>query len=78
MATSAQMDRLIGRALFSDDFRKLLIEDPEKAARSLRYRLDSAQIARIRSLNSEDLERLAADFSAVIEPSGPRYGLSFW
>lgn len=78
MATSAQMDRLIGRALFSDDFRKLLLEDPEQAARSLRYRLDSTQIARIRSLNPKDLERLAADFSAAIEPPGTYQSLSFW
>jgi hypothetical protein len=76
MATQAQMDRLVGRALFSDEFRKLLIEDPEKAARRLRYRLDASQLARIRGLSEEELEELARKFSKAIEP--PYRPLSFW
>lgn len=76
MASQAQMDRLIGRALFSPDFRGLLLRDPEKAARTLRYRLDPNQLARIRSLDSEMLDRLARDFGAAIER--PHQGLTFW
>ena len=45
MASQAQMDRLIGRALFSPEFRALLLGYPEKAARMLRYRLVPNQVA---------------------------------
>lgn len=76
MATQAQMDRLIGRALFDDQFRALLLEDPEKAARQLRYRLDGAQAARIRSLDSEALEELATRFDRITQQ--PFNSLSFW
>ena len=78
MATQAQMDRLVGRALFSSDFRKLLLDDPEKAARSLRYRLDAAQCARIRSLDEKELEKLAADFTGAADLDRPPQGISFW
>lgn len=40
MATLAQMERLIGKALLDEQFRALLLENPEKAARQMRYRLD--------------------------------------
>jgi len=78
MATQAQMDRLVGKALFDDDFRKRLIADPEKAARSLRYRLDPAQAARIRSLSAKELESLAAEFVEATDLNDPQHGISFW
>ena len=78
MATQAQMDRLVGKALFDDDFRKRLIDDPEKAARSLRYRLDPAQAARIRSLSAKELESLAAEFVEATDLNDPLHGIGFW
>ena len=78
MATQAQMDRLVGKALFDGDFRKRLIDDPEKAARSLRYRLDPAQAARIRSLSAKELESLAAEFVEATDLNDPQHGISFW
>jgi hypothetical protein len=78
MATRAQMDRLVGKALFDGDFRKQLIDDPEKAARSLRYRLDPAQAARIRSLSADELASLAAAFASATDIDKPRDGISFW
>jgi hypothetical protein len=78
MATQAQMDRLVGKALFDTEFRKLLIEDPEKAAGSLRYRLTEPQVARIRSLSAKELESLAAEFVEATDLSGPLHGISFW
>lgn len=78
MATQAQMDRLLGKALFDDDFRKRLIEDPENAARSLRYRLDSAQAARIRSLAPKALEQVAAEFRETAGLDRPDHPISFW
>ncbi len=74
MATQAQIDRLIGRALFDPMFRELLLANPEKAARSLRYRLTESQAARIRELNAQDLEKLAAEFARITE----RKGIGFW
>ena len=78
MATQAQMDRLVGKALFDDDFRKRLIDDPEKAARSLRYRLDPTQAARIQSLSVKELESLAAEFVKATDLNSPLHGISFW
>jgi hypothetical protein len=78
MATQAQMDRLVGKALFDGDFRKRLIDDPEKAARSLRYRLTEPQVARIRSLGAKELESLAAEFVEATDLNSPLHGISFW
>ncbi len=78
MATQAQMDRLLGKALFDNDFRKRLIEDPEKTARSLRYRLDAAQAARIRGLDSKALEQVAAEFRETAGLNRPGHPISFW
>ncbi len=77
MATQAQMDRLVGRALFDDDFRKRLSAEPEKAARSFRYRLDAAQAARIRGLDPEALARVAAEFQKTADLHRP-FSISFW
>lgn len=78
MATQAQMDRLVGKALFDDDFRRRLIEDPEKAVRSLRYRLDPAQAGRIRSLDPMALEQVAAEFREASGLDRPYHPISFW
>jgi hypothetical protein len=78
MATQAQMDRLVGRALFSAEFRALLLADPEKAARSLRYRLTTSQMARIRTLSAEELESLAADFVDATKQETTYQGIGFW
>jgi len=77
MASQAQMDRLVGKALFDDDFRKRLIDDPEKAARSLRYRLDPAQAAHIRRLSSAELTQLAAAFADAADLNRHQ-GIGFW
>jgi hypothetical protein len=78
MATQAQMDRLVGKALFSEEFRALLLADPEKAARSLRYRLTEPQVARIQSLSAKELEGLAAEFVEATDLNSPLHGISFW
>lgn len=76
MATQAQMERLIGKALLDEQFRALLLENPEKAARQMRYRLDGVQAARIRSLDAKALDALADNFGRAIEP--PHQPLGFW
>lgn len=62
MATQAQMDRLLGKALFDSEFRRLLLENPEQAARQLRYRLDGNQVQRISSLDAKQMDALAEQF----------------
>jgi hypothetical protein len=76
MATQAQIERLIGKALLDEQFRALLLEDPEKAARQMRYRLDGGQVARIRSLDPKSLEELASNFNQIL--AQPHQSLSFW
>jgi predicted nucleic acid-binding protein len=77
MATQAQMDRLVGKALFSAEFRALLLADPEKAARSLRYRLTEPQAARIRRLKADELAQLAATFADATDLNNYQ-GIGFW
>jgi hypothetical protein len=78
MATQAQMDRLVGKALFSAEFRALLLADPEKAARSLRYRLTAPQLTRIRSLSAEELTSLAYEFVQATGIDKTEHNISFW
>lgn len=76
MATQAQMERLIGKALLDEQFRALLLEDPEKAARQMRYRLDGGQAARIRTLDPKSLEAVADNFNEIL--AQPHQSLGFW
>lgn len=77
MATQAQMDRLVGKALFDAEFRALLLADPEKAARKLRYRLTTMQAAHIARLSSDELDQLAADFTKAVDLRDS-IGIGFW
>lgn len=78
MATQTQMDQLLGRALFDNDFRKNLLVDPEKAALSLDCQLDAAQAARIRSLDPVALEQVAVNFQKTAGLDKPHRQISFW
>jgi hypothetical protein len=62
MASQAQLDRIIGKALHDTAFRRLLFDDPAAAARSLRLKLDEDQLARIRKLDPAALEQVARSF----------------
>ena len=77
MATQAQMDRLLGKALFDSEFRLRLLADPRRAARELRYRLDGNQIERIKALDPAQMEALAEQFC---ETTGweRRGGFTIW
>ena len=77
MATPAQMERLIGKALMDAEFRAQLLADPEKAARSLRYRLTDLQLARIRRLSADEAELLTAAFDKAIDKNNFG-GIGFW
>jgi hypothetical protein len=77
MATQAQIERLIGRALINPEFRTLLLQDPQAAAGKLRYKLDYSQIERIRQVNPDAADALAAELvRALASPHGGDIG--FW
>lgn len=78
MATQTQMDQLLGRALFDNDFRKRLSVDPDKTAGELSCQLDAAQAARIRGLDPTALEQVAAEFQKAAGLDQPHRQISFW
>jgi hypothetical protein len=67
MATQAQMDRLLGKALFDSDFRALLLKDPEKAVRTLRYKLTEPQLEHIRRLDGQAMDEYAIRFAEDVD-----------
>jgi len=72
------MDKLVGKALFDDEFRAQLLRDPENAARSLRIVLTSGQIERIRGLDAQAMENLAHEFQELVGIGGPIHHIKFW
>ncbi len=77
MATQAQIERLIGRALTNPQFRALLLKDPQAAARQLRYKLDEAQEERIRQVDPGRADEIAAEFIRALS-SGAQHPVGFW
>jgi hypothetical protein len=57
--TDSESARLVGRALLDDEFRSKLLEDPQKAARSLRITLSPMEAAGIRRLDPKTLEQVS-------------------
>ncbi len=77
MATQPQLQRLVGRILMDPTFREEVLNNPEATLKGLRMRLNADQLSRLKSLDSKAVERLAAEFRAVI-PSPAGGPLSFW
>ena len=78
MASQAQMDRLLGKALFDAEFRALLLKDPEAAARKLRYKLTEQQAHHIRRLDPKAMDKLAHRFADDAQWHPDTEVLSFW
>jgi hypothetical protein len=76
MATQAQIERLIGRALTDPEFRTLLLKDPQAAARKLRYTLEESQAERIKAVKPEVADALAAELVKALSSGSNRIG--FW
>jgi hypothetical protein len=76
MATQAQIERLIGRALTNPGFRTLLLQDPRAAAQQLRYKLDDSQVERIKQVSPEAADELAAKVVQALED--PQGHIGFW
>jgi hypothetical protein len=77
MATQAQIERLIGRALVNPEFRTLLLEDPQAAAGKLRYKLEDSQVERIRGVDPQAADALAADLTRALASQGGGH-IGFW
>lgn len=77
MATTVQLERVIGKALMNPQFRQELLADPTAAARSMRIRLEPEQIERIRGIDREALDKLIKELSAVIPPP-PGHSFTLW
>ncbi len=65
MATMSGLERVLGKALLDSDFRSRLLGDPQKAASSIRVKLTTAQVARIRSLDPGLVEWWAQGFQTL-------------
>ena len=57
--TDSERARLVGRALLDNEFRSRLLEDPEKAARSLHIKLLPREIAGIKRLDPQTLAEVS-------------------
>jgi hypothetical protein len=77
MATQAQLERLIGRALTNPGFRAELLQDPRAAAQQLRCRLDDSQVERIKQVDPNVADQIAADLIKALT-SGPHHPIGFW
>lgn len=65
MTTMAKIERLMGKAILDPDFRKLLLNDPDAAAKVINARLTVAQRVAIKNLNEEEVEWWAQGFQAL-------------
>jgi hypothetical protein len=57
--TDSERARLVGRALLDDEFRSRLLEDPQKAARSLRIKMSPMEAAAIQRLEPKTLDKVS-------------------
>jgi hypothetical protein len=57
--TDSERARLVGRALLDDEFRSRLLEDPQKAARSLRIKIGPREVAGIRRLDPKEVDEVS-------------------
>jgi hypothetical protein len=79
MATQAQLERLIGKALLDNEFRAKLLGDPEAAAKNLRIRLEPVQIMRLGKVDPQAADNLAAEFRRMAaQTSDVPERFSFW
>jgi hypothetical protein len=70
MTTSAQIERLVGKALMVPAFRTALLADPVKAARSLRILLDADTAEIIRRIDRDELNKVAQQLRATVPSPG--------
>jgi len=72
------MDRLVGHALFDQDFGARLLENPRAAAHELGIDLSESQVERIMELEPASFAALGTLFRNVAELEGPPGILPIW
>ncbi|HEM46021.1 MAG TPA: hypothetical protein ENO23_03145 [Alphaproteobacteria bacterium] len=72
------MERLVGRALFDDDFRARLLDDPARVAETLDIDLSYDEVERLREVNRHVVDRIAEDFQREVARSGEVERLGLW
>jgi hypothetical protein len=65
MASKGKIEQLMGKAILDPDFRKLLLSDPDAAAKQIRTSLTDAQRVGIKNLDEKAAERWAKDFETL-------------
>jgi hypothetical protein len=65
MATQAELEKLIGKALTDASFRSQLLNDPQAAAQSLGITLSADEVNRFRAINASQAEALAKQFDSA-------------
>jgi hypothetical protein len=81
MATEAELERLIGKALMHDDLLDRLLKDPESAAAAAKeegIELRTDQASRISGVDPKVARRLAKQFKRLIGMERPAQGFTLW
>jgi hypothetical protein len=65
MATKAELEKLIGKALTDADFRSQLLNDPQAVAQGLGITLSAEEVDRFRSINASQADALAKQFDSA-------------
>jgi hypothetical protein len=62
MATAAELEHVLGKAILDGDFRQKLLANPQEAAKGIGIGLADAQVAAIRNLDPDLAEWWARGF----------------
>jgi hypothetical protein len=65
MASKGKMEQLMGKAILDPDFRKLLLSDPDAAAKQIRTTLTDVQRIGIKNLDKKAVARWAREFDLL-------------
>jgi len=70
MATMAEMEYILGKAIIDTDFRAMLMKDPDAAAKSIGLSLTPAQSIGIKKIDAAKFEKWAKMFMDVEDDPG--------
>jgi hypothetical protein len=69
VATEAEIQELLGRALADEAFRALLLDDPRQAARDAGYELAEEQLAALKTIDTQTLAEALDE--RLVKRTGP-------
>ncbi|MEW5985240.1 MAG: Franean1_4349 family RiPP [Chloroflexota bacterium] len=70
MASTEQIQNIIGEAITNEEFRSRLIEDPAAAVREYGYELSEDQVNQLVNLDKEEIEGLLSDVEERLSKAG--------